>query len=619
MSHFLKFYVFSPSKTKATFLIPSWKNSPWEEIITKNFLIVASLIKHSYSSNEKYPHWDLLILIPKPLDLPSFSSKSSSSFLMTSLSLSSFRQSLPLYTGEPSSVLPNTLSEALKLPDASKFIDSYMTEISTLQKLNFAVVVDRPQNKKIVGSRLVFRIKFIDGILQKYKCRFCARGYTQIFGIDYNLTYSPVILFPSLRILLSICLHMNLKTFHLDVEAAFPNADLKEEIYIELPEGHAEYDNKGRLRVLKLLKSLYGLKQAGLNWHDFLSAILLDFGFKRSEVDTCLYVYNKNNNYCIIGVYVDDIPGGVSSPIFLKEIIAFISLKVKVTSSDLIQLLGIQISNQSDYIEFSMKHYILKVLKDFNLESCKSQDTPLSNTFKIDFDEVPSDFEKIELSKMPYANIVGILLWISRTCRPDISCAVAILGRFTSNYSSRHYKALIGVLKYLKGSIDRTLRFNKLSVPIWDQLICYSDSDYAGDLTDRHSTSGFLVFYNGCLISWGCTKQDVVAQSSTEAEFIAMNTTGKYLKQLVESIGIPNVTGILYEDNTGSIPIAENPICKNRTKHIEVRFYYIRDVVRKYLKIIYKETSEQLADIFTKPLSFKIFNYLTRKIMYYSN
>ena len=151
-------------------------------------------------------------------------------------------------------------------------------------------------------------------------------------------------------------------------------------------------------------------------------------------------------------------------------------------------------------------------------------------------------------------------------------------------------------------------------------MICFSDSDYAGDKNDRKSTSGFLFFYLGCLVSWNSSKQDVVALSSTEAEYIAMNSGCKefmYLKHLIESIFNNSVHGTLFEDNESAIKIAQNPVCGNRTKHIEVRFHYNREVFSKYLKLIYKNTKEMLADAFTKPLSYKDFYNIMRQIMFY--
>ena len=624
---FVRFSIHNPEKTKATFLIPDWKEAEWYPIVNKYFNIISTLPRGSYSTTGNYLNWDLLYI--KSKDHMQISEKGIIN-AMTKIQSKSVLDAFPEYNGPPSEVMPNNLKEAAKLPDARAMFLAYFHEIDTLIRLKFGQVVDRPANRKIVGSRLVFRVKYNDGIYERHKCRFVVKGYSQIFGIDYLLTYSPVISLQSIRLMLTICLNKGLKLFHLDVEAAFPNVDLKEEIYIELPEGHAEFSPNGVPKVLKLLKSLYGLKQAGLNWHDYLAVILLEFGFVRSEVDTCLYIYDKDGEYCIIGVYVDDIPGGSSSQGFIERLVAFISKKVKVSTSDLTQLLGFQIHATENYIELSMNHYIKKILKDYNLLTCKEQAVPLLESFEISYQGCPTDvLTKLDLAKKPFANLIGILWWISSTTRPDITCAVGILSRFTSNYGYRHYNALLGVLKYLKGTPNVTFRLNKVSTPIRDKIICYCDSDYAGDKilsvdgdkTMRHSTTGYLIYFMGSLISWGTSKQDYIAQSSTEAEYVALNTCGKefmFLKQLLESIGFPDVSGTIFEDNTGAIDISKNPVCSSNTKHFEVRFHYIRYLVHRWLNITHISTREQLADAWTKPLGPKIFLYLMSKIMHYS-
>ena len=627
-----------PYNTKATFVLPKDAKSEWWKVMLKYFDIIQEYKKGKFThygpDNRIFQgnvNWDIIIVRSKQY-VPKTNNKNvsifSGIFSFKLVDLMEYYKKVPEYTGIPSVLMPNNLNEAINCPDAKLFIESYFKEIDTLYALNLGTIVDRPIGRKVVGSRIIFKVKYKNGQVERYKCRFVAKGFSQVYGVDYLLTYSPVVQLTSIRLLLAICLHKNFKMFHMDVEAAYVNTPLNEEIYIELPEGHQEYSADGKPKCLRLLKSLYGLKQSGLNWNIHLSTILLECGFVQSEVDPCVYYFNKGHESIIIGCYVDDICGGASSIIFRDEIVAFISKKVNISVNDLTQLLGMEINCTPNTISFSLKHYIAKVIKDYHFENLKNQKLPLQTDFDISYDdEITAKEEKLIVSKLPYQNLIGILLWISRTVRPDVVHAVGVLSRFSHRFGNRHFNAVVGVFRYLKTTPDVLLLFDKNSkfningIVNFGNVFCYSDSNYAGDFTDGKSTTGFILFYVGCLIAWGTEKQEVVALSSTEAEYIALCTCCKeymYIRQLLQSLNIKQGICSIRGDNTSSIFMAENPVSGKKTRHILVRYHYVRQMLKeKLVNIIHVPTYEQLADPFTKALPYPQFLNIMKQLLQY--
>jgi hypothetical protein len=529
------------------------------------------------------------------------------------------------------------MTEILAREDSAKFIEALNVEMNALKALNLGTMCSLPKGKKTVDSKVFYKIKyhpiteeFPKKRILKYKARLVAKGFSQIPGQDYFDTYAPVAQLVGIRILMTLCVNLSLTFFQLDIGNAFINTDLKEEIYLKLPEGLKQYDPVSGIElVMRLLKTLYGLKQAPKEWYETIAQYLIEFGFNQSEVDPCMMVFKRDNVICYICLYVDDIPGGCNCPLLQAELLEFLQKRFVVTNSGVHQLLGMGMSRVGDVIELDNNRHIQDLLKKFDMLNCKVQRMALSTDFIIDNVDSPvTEENKSKMNGCPYQSLLGALLWISRCSRPDISLAICILSRFSNNPSMRHYEALKGVLSYLKGTQDYRLRFSKVeNFDISQSLISFSDSDWAADRIDRKSTSGFCISLFGCPISWGCQKQKIVALSTTEAEYIAMSWLVKeliYVRNLLNSIHIKQKKpSVMYFDNTGAGFLSKNPTTGPLSKHIDVKYHHIRDCINKGLiEPIKVNTKGMLADIFTKAIAaarLKMISFIYMNMIGYSS
>ena len=385
---------------------------------------------------------------------------------------------------------------------------------------------------------------------------------------------------------------------HVDISTAFLNGDLEEEVYIDPPDGYDS--NLKENQVLKLNKALYGLKQAPRAWNKKLVTTLKKLGLKQCTADNCIF-YNQD---VLVAVYVDDlvITGSISNIAKFKE-----NLGKKFKMRDLGKLnfiLGIKIEYSNNRMLINQKHYISKMLEEFNLQSCKESDIPLQPNHSLTKelkDEKESLREKVDTTK--YRQLIGKLIYLMTCSRPDISYSIGVLSRFMQEPRELHWRCLKRVLKYLKTTQDYSLVFSKSANK---DLTGFTDSDYAGCIEDRKSTSGYVFKYGECIISWNSSKQKTISLSSTEAEYIGLTLAAKealWLKYiLVELNRCPNQT-VIYCDNQSTMCLAKNPEMHARSKHIDIRYHFIREKLEdKELIIKYQPSEELVADILTKGL-----------------
>ncbi len=209
----------------------------------------------------------------------------------------------------------------------------------------------------------------------------------------------------------------------------------------------------------------------------------------------------------------------------------------------------------------------------------------------------------------PYAQVVGSLLYLSVTTRPDIAQAVGVLSKFMSNPMSAHWQAAKGVLRYLTGTLDYGITFAGGDTTV----IGYCDADFAGDLDTRRSTTGYVFIMNGGAISWQSKRQPTVAASTTEAEYMAAAQATKealWLRKLLADLKLDTGTMIIKADNQSAIKILKNPILSARSKHIDVIYHFARErVARQDVKFEYIDTEHMIADALTKAVPKTKFDY----------
>lgn len=516
------------------------------------------------------------------------------------------------------------MKQAVTGPDSEQWNMAMAKEIVSIIKNKTWEVVSRPENCQIIGSRMVLRNKFNpDGTIQRRKARLVAQGFSQKPGIHFNETFAPVARLGSIRLLVSLAARLGMKMQQYDVACAYLNGELEEVIHMEPPkqlqqilalivETEENEDiakeadqmlkelQRGN-KVCLLRKALYGLRQAGKNWHRKLDATLKAIGAKPTSADACLYYVDDGGDPTLIAIYVDDIIVASKRQSCIDKVGAY--LKKEFETKDLGTVkncLGLEFSRREGQITIRQKAYIRDVLVRFGMEECKPVSTPMDSAklSKARGEPTPEDL------KLPYRELVGALTYLSTGTRPDISFAVSYLAQFNNCFRKEHWTAAKRVLRYLKGTADIGLTYKQDSGPVRG----FVDADWGNDPDDRKSFTGYVFVYNGAPISWDAKKQRTVALSSTEAEYMGVTEAAKeaiYLRALLNDLGIADAGDItVYNDNLSALKLAENSTFHGRSKHIDVRYHFIRDALKgRLLKMEHLPTEEMPADMLTKGLS----------------
>ena len=456
-----------------------------------------------------------------------------------------------------------------------------------------------PPNCRPIGLKWIFKLKKNPhGDIIKHKARLVVKGYSQRKGVDYDEIYAPVVRFETIRLLIALAALKDWQIHHLDVKSAFLNGEIKEVIYVKQPEGFLVKGKEGW--VLRLKKALYGLKQAPRAWYFKLHSCLHSLGFIKSAYEQSLYLKRSIDAILIIGVYVDDLIVTGSSLAVIEDFKAKMAREFDMSNlGSLSSYLGIEVKQSKDFIFLSQTTYVQKVLQHANLGQCNSAITPLEPRVKF-----LSEEGKSMVSSTTYRSLIGSLRYVTHT-RPDILFAVGILSRHMENPNQEHYSGVKRVLRYLKGTEKFGLFYRKGDLK--EELIGYSDSDFAGDSNDRKSTSGHIFFFGGMAVSWSSQKQSIVALSSCEAEYIAATSAtcqAVWLSRLLgELMKDEAMKAKLLVDNQSAITLSKNPVHHNRTKHIDTRYHFVRQCVEeKKIEVEFIRSEDQLADIFTKAL-----------------
>ncbi len=389
-------------------------------------------------------------------------------------------------------------------------------EIKMIKKNDTWKLVQKPQDKEVIGLKWVYKTKFNeDGSIQKHKARLVAKGYSQQPGIDFNETYAPVVRMETIRLVLALAAQFKLTVYQLDVKSAFLNGELEEEVYVEQPQG---YVIKGKEdKVYRLRKALYGLKQAPRAWNSKIDSYLLQNGFTKSPNEPSLYIKTQGSDFLILCLYVDDLIYTGTKPRMIEEFKKSMMSEYEMTDLGAMKyFLGMQVKQSPGKIFLSQEKYAEDMLKKFNMSDCKPMATPMATNEKLSKNE---GIEKVDASF--YRSLVGSLIYLTNT-RPDIVHAVSIISMFMSEPSKAHLAAAKRILRYIKGTKSHGIMYES---EIDYKLTGYTDSDWAGSIDDRRSTSGYVFQLGSKSISWSSKKQATVALSSSEAEYISATSS----------------------------------------------------------------------------------------------
>nr|AAP12940.1 transposon protein, putative, CACTA, En/Spm sub-class [Oryza sativa Japonica Group]ABF96438.1 transposon protein, putative, CACTA, En/Spm sub-class [Oryza sativa Japonica Group] len=490
---------------------------------------------------------------------------------------------------------PKHVDEALCDLD---WMNAMHEELNNFARNKVWTLVERPRDHNVIGTKWVFRNKQDEkGLVVRSKARLVAQDFTQVEGLDFGETFAPVARLEAIRILLAFASCFDIKLFQMDVKSAFLNGEIAELVFVEQPPGFE--DPKNPNHVYKLSKALYGLKPAPRAWYERLRDFLLPKDFKIGKVDTTLSTKIIDDDFVVCQIYVDDIIFGSTNEVFCKEFGDMMSREFEMSMvGELSFFLGLQIKQLKDGTFVSQTKYIKDLLKRFGLEDAKPIKTPMATNGHLDLDEggKPVDLKL-------YHSMIGSLLYLTAS-RPDIMFSVCMCARFQAAPKKCHLVAVKRILRYLKHSSTIGLWYPKGAK---FKIVSYSDLDYAVCKVDRKSTSGSCQMLGRSLVSWSSKKQNSVALSTAEAEYVSAGSCCAqllWMKQTLLDYGISFTKTPLLCDNDSAIKIANNPVQHSRTKHIDIRYHFLKDhvVAKSDIVISHIRTENQLADIFTKPL-----------------
>ena len=507
---------------------------------------------------------------------------------------------------------PENFEEA---KNEDKWMEAMKEELQMIEKNGTWELADRPQHKVAIGVKWVYRTKLnADGTVNKYKARLVVKGYAQVFGVDFSETFAPVARLDTIRMLLALAAQKRWKIYQLDVKSAFLNGYLQEEIYVEQPEGFQVKGQEEKVYLLK--KALYGLKQAPRAWYSRIDEHLQSLGFVKSPSEATLYVKETDANLMVVSVYVDDLLVTGSDEKLVKEFKVEMLKVFEMTDLGLMSyFLGMEVKQDHDGVFISQKKYIKEILKKFLMENCKSTSTPMNQKEKFSKND---GAEKTDESQ--YRSLIGCLMYLTAT-RPDIMFAVSLLSRFMHCASEIHFQAAKRIVRYIKGTTNYGIRYTYCQN---FKLLGYSDSDWAGSVDDMRSTTGFCFSFGSGVFSWCSKKQDVIAQSTAEAEYAAATAAVNqaiWIRKLLADLHMKqNEPTQIHVDNQAAISISNNPVFHGRTKHFKIKLYFLREVQKEGEIILhYCRTEDQTADVLTKALPKARFEVLRNKLGLYSN
>jgi len=476
-------------------------------------------------------------------------------------------------------------------------------------------LVPEPAGRSVVTGKWCFKAKTdASGEVNRYKARYVARGFTQRPGIDFTETTSPVVSLTALRTLLSVAAREDMELKQLDVNSAFLYGHLDEEIYLHQPTGFEKTGASGERLVCKLRKAIYGLKQAGRVWWKLIDSELRKMDMENSQEEPCLYRGLMDEHPMLIAIYVDDLVIASKSLKAVEGVEHKLRRKFAMkVMGDASFVLGMHIARDrtSRTLTLSQAAYSRSILERFDMMGCRPVQSPVAAGTMLERHDGPA-------AKYEYSQAVGSLMYLAMGTRPDLAYAVGLVSRFAGNPGEHHVKAVKRMLRYLRGTIDMGLRWG--GSPTEDGLACWADADYAGCITTRRSTTGYMCKFYGGAISWASRRQECAALSTTEAEYMALCAAAKevaWLRGLLDFMGFRQEgSTTIYQDNQSTIALAENGKVSRRSKHIEVRFHYTREKIQDgAVKLVYCPTTQMVADVLTKPMPQDAFTRLSGEFM----
>nr|GEW44157.1 ribonuclease H-like domain, reverse transcriptase, RNA-dependent DNA polymerase [Tanacetum cinerariifolium] len=474
-----------------------------------------------------------------------------------------------------------------------------MKELDSVNRNNTWKLTTLPKGHKAICLKWVFKTKIdANGNIVKLKARLVAKYYIQEHGIDFEEVFAPVARMETIRLLLAIAANNKYEVHHLDVKSAFLHGNLKEEVYVTQPEGFIKTQDQGK--VYRLIKALYGLRQAPHAWNIKLDNTLKTLDFKKCALEQAIYKKTSKDSNLQIGVYVDDL---IITDTPKQEIDKFkAQMEENFEMSDLGLLayyLGIEVTQNNGDISIRQSAYASKILNEAGMIDCNETLIPMNLGTRL-----IKTTKGTMVNPTEYRSLIGCLRYLLYT-RPDLSYSIGLLSRYMQEPQEQHMKAIRQVLHYVKGTKDHgiTNKHNR-----GNKIHGYSDSSYGVNTQEGKGTTGIIFYYGESPISWSTQKQATVALSSCESKFIAATavaTQALWLKRLLSKLTNTEEDEVTIKvDNKSAIALMKNLVFHGRRKHIDTKYHFIRECIeREDIQVEFVSREYQKADILTKALS----------------
>ena len=508
--------------------------------------------------------------------------------------------------------IPKSYTKALASNHSEYWREAIAKELAGLVSMHTWTPVRRselPSTANVMFCHYVFAVKRLrTGAIEKFKARLVANGNTQKYGVDFEDVFSAVVKTLTIRLVLVVAAARDYNLSAIDIRQAYLQAEVHEDLYMHVPQGLPNKDTNGNPIVYKLNRSLYGLKQAGRMWAKLFADFLVEWGFARSTIDTCLFIYARDGLVMWCLVYVDDALIADNDPKlrarFVKELGARFPTEDK---GELAWILGVSVDRDraARTITVSQKLYVADLLvkyADFVGNINRSYDTPLPEGALLSRDDSPVLDSREYLEMTPrrsiYMALVGSLLWLANMTCYQITFAASQLARFLSNPGEVHFNFAIRVLVYLRDHSDTGLVYKP---NVQRGFETYVDSSWAA----KFSCSGAFYMFYGCPFHWFSKTQKSVTLSSAEAEYFgAMMATrdALFVLEIMIDLGLDASSPLhLFCDSKSAVALAFNPVAFKNTKHILRAAYFLQDLVaRGVTDMKHVAGAVMIADILTK-------------------
>ena len=543
---------------------------------------------------------------------------------------------------------PKSYREALQGEFADAWNEAVLKELRNLETHDVWEWCELPEGRThTIDATWAWRVKPNSlGFVDKLKARLCARGFREIYGMDYVETHAPVTTLTTWRACLAEAARPPWKVHVWDVASAYLLSEIPEEtpIYLRPFEGLKVPDiPHKRPLCLKLKRCLYGLRSSGRRWNQTIDKKLKELGFRQSRNDPCLYIKERGKGIIRLNLHVDDCCATFNDEEMYIGFFNELKKDYKLSESfDNNMFLGMLIDRTKDGgIQVHQRHFLDEVLAKYNAEHLKPVINPARKEIKLSKEQCPkTPEEKQDMANVPYRQVVGSLMYLANGTRPDIAHALNSVARFCANPGRMHWNALKWILRYLAGTKDLCIRFGK-KVPDmpFSALHGNVDGSYGDDVDDRRSTTGYNFISWGGPVVWRSQKQKSVSLSTCESEYMAASEAGKeavwIMRVYKEDFGytdlsVPTYGDLsekefegaqpltIFEDNQGTIDLSRKPgALHKRSKHINIRYHWIRErIASGELKLSKIDTSLNTADIFTKATSNQTFVFLRDKLVH---